>query len=41
MNDKKMEFIMLEIRQLDKCISKEITTGEDVVQRAEVIKLLV
>ena len=27
-------------RQLDKCIPKDITIGDDVVQRAEVIKLL-
>ena len=41
MNDKKMEFIMFgNNRQLDKCTTKEITIGEDVIQRAEVIKLL-
>ena len=42
MNDKRMKFIMFgSNRQLDKCTSKEITVGEDVIQRAEVIKLLV
>ena len=41
MNDKKTEFIMFgNNRQLDKCTTKEITIGGDVIQRAEIIKLL-
>ena len=41
MNDKKMKYIIFgNNRQLDNCTTKEITLGEDVIKRAEVIKLL-
>ena len=41
MNDKKLEFIMFgNNRQLDKCRTKEITIGDNVIQRAEAIKVL-
>ena len=41
MNENKIEFIRFENnRQLDNCTTKGIPIGEDVIQRAEVIKLL-
>ena len=41
MNYRKMEIIVFgNNRQLDKCITKEISIGEDLIQTAEVIKIL-